>query len=208
MNLYIIGAGGHGKVAADIAHKLQKYQNIFFLDDHKDIDSYLLNFKVLNKINFEFIKSLDHGESYFFVAIGDCNKRKLIQNKLIDSKLKVATLIDPFSSVSQFSSIGVGVIICAGTIVGPNSYIADGTILNHSSTIDHDCNVDSFVHVCPNCSIAGEVKIGHLSTLGIGTKVIQNVSIGNNCFIGAGAVVIKNIPDNKKAYGVPARIID
>ena len=68
MNLYILGAGGHGKVAADIAHKLKKYQNIFFLDDHKDIDSYLLNFKVLNKINFEFIKSLDNGGNHISLS--------------------------------------------------------------------------------------------------------------------------------------------
>ena len=41
-----------------------------------------------------------------------------------------------------------------------------------------------------------------------GTTIIQGVHVGKNCFIGAGSVIIRDIPDNYKAYGVPCKIIE
>ena len=34
MRLIILGAGGHGKVVADLAKQIGKYEEIFFLDDN------------------------------------------------------------------------------------------------------------------------------------------------------------------------------
>ena len=43
--------------------------------------------------------------------------------------------------------------------------------------------------------------------MGIGSTVINNIKIGKGSIIGAGATVIKNIPENVVAVGVPAKII-
>jgi len=40
--------------------------------------------------------------------------------------------------------------------------------------------------------------------VGAGAKIIGDISIGNNVRIGANAVVVKNIPDDMLAVGVPA----
>ena len=37
--------------------------------------------------------------------------------------------------------------------------------------------------------------------------VIGDITIGNNCIVGAGAVVVKSVPDNSIVAGNPARII-
>ena len=37
--------------------------------------------------------------------------------------------------------------------------------------------------------------------------IIGNVRVGNNVTIGAGAVVVKDIPDNAIAVGNPARVV-
>ena len=42
--------------------------------------------------------------------------------------------------------------------------------------------------------------------IGSRSTVIQCLKVGNNCVIGAGAVVIRALPDNSTAVGVPARI--
>lgn len=49
-------------------------------------------------------------------------------------------------------------------------------------------------------------------TFPIGEDIIEipiprSYKIGNNCTIGAGAVVVKDIPKNATAVGVPARIL-
>ena len=41
-----------------------------------------------------------------------------------------------------------------------------------------------------------------------GAIVIGDISIGNNVSIGAGAVVVKDVPDNFTVVGNPARIIN
>ena len=51
------------------------------------------------------------------------------------------------------------------------------------------------------------MKKGELSFLGIGATIIQGIKIGKNVTICAGAVVIKDIPDNVIALGNPAKII-
>lgn len=43
--------------------------------------------------------------------------------------------------------------------------------------------------------------------LAAGAKVIGNVRIGNNVMVGAGAVVVKDVPDNAVVVGNPARIV-
>ena len=54
---------------------------------------------------------------------------------------------------------------------------------------------------------AGWPKIGNNVYFGAGAKAIGDICIGNNVVIGANAVVIKNIPDDHKAVGVPAKLI-
>ena len=41
----------------------------------------------------------------------------------------------------------------------------------------------------------------------IGAKIIGNVSVGDNAVIGANSVVLKDVPSNSTAAGVPARIL-
>lgn len=55
---------------------------------------------------------------------------------------------------------------------------------------------------------AGAPKIGNNVIISSGAKVIGNVTIGNNVMIGANAVVVKDIPDNAIAVGVPAKVIN
>ena len=208
MILYIIGAGGHGKVVAELAILMKSYKEIIFLDDNKIKGSKVIGLEVIGKINLKFIKNLVHSKADFFVAIGDGLKRSEIQNNLIKCKANIATLIHPNATVSKFSSIKEGSIICAGSILGPDVKVGKGTIINHSSTVDHDSYVGNFTHVCPHASLSGNTKIGDFSTIGTGARVIPGIDIGENCLIGAGAVVTKNIPNHEKAYGVPARIID
>jgi serine O-acetyltransferase len=54
---------------------------------------------------------------------------------------------------------------------------------------------------------AGWPKIGSDVYFGAGAKAIGDISIGNNVVIGANAVVIKSVPDDHKAVGVPAKLI-
>lgn len=205
MNLYIVGAGGHGKVVADLSRLLNLYKKICFLDDNKNIGSYVLDFKVENKVDYEYINKINSKENIFFVAIGDCKIRKEILNNLLKLNTNIATLIHPLSSISSYAKIGFGTVICAGAVLGADSNVGVGSILNHSSTVDHDCIVGNYTHISPHSSLSGNVDFGELSFLGTGARIIGGKKVGKNCKIGAGAVVISDIPDNRIAKGIPAK---
>lgn len=53
----------------------------------------------------------------------------------------------------------------------------------------------------------GNPTIGDNVSLGANVTIIGPIHIGNNVTIGAGSVVVKDIPDNCIAVGVPAKII-
>ena len=95
----------------------------------------------------------------------------------------------------------------AGVIIQPGTKIGKHCIINTGACIDHDVVIQDFVHIAPRCSIAGGVEIGEGTFLGIGTIVINNITIGSWSIIGAGSVVVKDLISNITAVGNPAHII-
>jgi len=61
-----------------------------------------------------------------------------------------------------------------------------------------------YVSIAPGVNISGSVGVGEGCNIGTGSAVIQNLKLGDYSIIGAGAVVIKDIPPNVIAFGVPA----
>ena len=49
--------------------------------------------------------------------------------------------------------------------------------------------------------------IGNNVWIGSGANILPGVSIGDNSIIGAGSIVIKDIPANSVAVGIPAKVI-
>ena len=203
MKLGIIGAGGHGKVVGDIALSLN-YNQIFYFDDinkSKEI-KFLGDYAgKINKIN-------EYKTIPFIVAIGDNNKRKEIFFELIKKEYKIISLIHPSSFVSKYAKIGKGTAVMPKTVINASTKISNSCIINTSSSIDHDCSINSFCHICPGVNIAGGVKIGKMSFIGIGSKIIQNIRIGSNVTIGAGTIVYKDISSNTKYYNSQNTIIN
>jgi UDP-3-O-[3-hydroxymyristoyl] glucosamine N-acyltransferase len=40
----------------------------------------------------------------------------------------------------------------ANAVINAGTFIKDGVIINTSASIDHDCLIDDFAHISPNCS--------------------------------------------------------
>jgi UDP-3-O-[3-hydroxymyristoyl] glucosamine N-acyltransferase len=48
----------------------------------------------------------------------------------------------------------------ANAAINPGTFIKEGVIINTSSSIDHDCLIEDYAHISPNCSLSGNVNIG------------------------------------------------
>lgn len=199
--LLIIGASGHGKVVADIAIKMDKWQSIAFLDDDDSIKS-CMGLEVIGKSAdaFTFLKDAD-----VFVAIGDNAIRETTQDRFEIEGASMATLIHPSAIIGTDVEIGAGTVIMAGVVINSSSRIGKGNIINTSCSLDHDNEIEDYVHISPGVKTAGSVFIGKGTWLGIGSIVSNNVNICSGCKVGAGAVVVKDITEPGVYVGVPAR---
>jgi serine O-acetyltransferase len=86
-----------------------------------------------------------------------------------------------------------GVVIGETAIVGNDVLIYQGVTLGGVS-------LDRGVKRHPT--------IKDFTVIGSGAKILGDIIIGENCRIGSNSVVVKSIPDDSTAVGVPARIID
>lgn len=82
-----------------------------------------------------------------------------------------------------------GIVISGYAKFGDNCRIRNGVVVGLK-------NVDEPIAPC----------FGDNVDIGAGAKILGPISIGNNVNIGANAVVIKDIPDNSIAVGVPSTI--
>ncbi len=199
--LLVMGAGGHGKVCADIAIKMKKWDKIVFLDDKEGIKE-CMGFPVIDKLS----AALCYRENTdYFVAIGDNGIREQIQEKLEWEGVSLAILLHPDAVVGLSVKIGKGSTIMAGAIINSGSQIGKGCVVNTGSSIDHDNIIEDYVHISPGVRLAGNVKIGRGSFIGVGSTVRNNITICSGCQTGAGAVVVKNIEKKGIYIGIPAQ---
>jgi|TARA_B110000259_G_scaffold163687_1_gene189204 sugar O-acyltransferase (sialic acid O-acetyltransferase NeuD family) len=191
--LAIIGAGGHGKVVGEIA-LLNQYKLIDFFDDDQIKKTKEFPFTIIDTVDY----LNEHLEDYdaFFVAIGDNETRSEKIEWLKKNKMNIVSLIHPKSTISKFSSIGIGTCVMANAVVNAGSLIKEGVIINTSASVDHDCLIEDFAHISPNCSVSGGVRIGKFTHLGTGTSVHPGIDIGNNVKSVIGSNVFKNILDD------------
>ncbi|MBM7095675.1 acetyltransferase [Bacillus sp. H-16] len=199
--LLIIGASGHGKAVADIALKMDKWQSVNFLDDNEAI-TFSLGLNVIGKST----DVIEYIEDYeIFVGIGNNTVRKKLQENLLANGASIPVLIHPNAVIGEQVEIEVGTVIMAGAVINCCTIVGQGCILNTGATLDHDNLIEDFVHISPGVHLAGTVKVGHGSWIGIGSIVSNNINIHSECKIGAGGVVVKDLSETGTYVGVPVR---
>ena len=200
--LIIIGASGHGKVCADIALKMNKWDEIVFLDDNPQVKS-VLGLKVIGNTS-DTIKYLENCD--FIVGIGNNDVRKKLFEDLEKSGANIPNLIHPSAIIGKDVVINNGTVIMPGAIINCSTTIGKGCIINTGATIDHDSVIGDFVHISPGTHLAGSVKIGNNSWIGIGSVVSNNITICCRCIIGAGGVVVNDIEESGVYVGIPVKL--
>ncbi len=116
----------------------------------------------------------------------------------------------------RYPHIGI-VIIEENCEIGCGSTIDRGsmsnTIIGKNTYLDNQIHVAHNVKIGQNSIIAGQVGIAGSSTIGENVRIggqagiSGHLKIGNNVEIGGGSGVIRDVPDNTKVMGYPAKKI-
>jgi len=147
------------------------------------------------------------GVKYCFIAIGTNRLREKLAEKMEKIGFQQVRVISRHAVVSTHANVEDGTLIMPGAIVNAGARIGKGCILNTNCSVDHECILEDYVHIAPGCAISGKTIIGRRSFIGTGARIIDGIVIGSDVMLGAGAVVIKNLPADCTAVGVPAKII-
>jgi len=208
-DIVIVGAGGFAREVAwlieDINLKNNLWNLIGYIDENLSNKGCLLNGnEVLG--NFDSIK-WGNENIYYICAVGDTLVRKELSEKAESIGLKPAILIHPNVIMSKYVKVGEGTIICSSNTITVNVEIGKHVIINLDCTIGHDVLIQDYVTILPSVNVSGSVILEDGSSIGTGSAIIQGKRVGINSIIGAGTVVVKDVPANCTAVGVPAKVV-
>lgn len=119
------------------------------------------------------------------------------------------TKIGAFVEIQKNAKIGKNCKISSHTFICEGVTIDDNVFVGHNVTFINDKYPRATGH---SGNLQTELEWKCIPTLvkkgasiGSGAVILCGVTIGINAIIGAGAVVVKNVPDNAVVTGVPAQ---
>jgi UDP-3-O-[3-hydroxymyristoyl] glucosamine N-acyltransferase len=107
--------------------------------------------------------------------------------------------------IEENCEIGCGSTIDRGSM--SNTHIGKNTYLDNQIHIAHNVKIGENSIIAGQVGIAGSSVIGNNVRIGGQAGISGHLKIGNNVEIAGGSGVIKDIPDNSKVMGYPAKNI-
>ena len=117
----------------------------------------------------------------------------------------------PARAISQFAKMITGIEIHPGATIGKGLFIdhGSGVVIGETAEIGDNCTIYQGVTLGGTGKDVGKrhPTLGNNVMVGAGAKVLGPFYIGDNSKIAANAVVLKEIPENCTAVGIPAKVV-
>ena len=202
--IYLIGAGSYGDVIYDLAVECG-YEVLGYYDDTMDVGTVINGVEIVGSIK-GFLE-LEKLSGNYAVTIGNVNIRNDWFKKIRSRGGKTPSLIHPGSYVSPSADIGEGVYIQPSVSIWTKAKIGDFCVVAPMSSISHHTVLGEGCFITPGCTIGSKIVFGKQVFVGMGATVMSGVKkMGDNCFVGAGSLVIRDVDEDKKVYGSPAKV--
>lgn len=208
MKSVIIGAGKYGEVYLTYLQE-SGIEIVGFLDDDPAIQGTTLReIPVLGPLSIlPKLKSL-YGVDAIYCPLGNNRLRVKLLSEARDLGYKIPNYIHPSAIISPNVAIGEGVYILLGSHIMPDTRIEDFVMISMDVNVAHHNILKSGTFLSTGCNFGASIVAEKYTYCGIGTTIMTGIKrLGENSLIGAGAVVIKDVPDGAVVAGVPAKII-
>ena len=204
----IIGVNSFALEVADIFQKNNVVIYGFLDDDPKKKDTFIGEIPVLGTTEDEQYWGLIGKNCNVFVALeNQIERKKMIETIIEDCKTKPTNAIHPNASVADIQSISYGLFIGDSAIIQPAAKLNDHVIIGAGAIIETGAILEEFAQVGSGTVVGKEARLENNCYIGINSTIVGSVKIGKSASIGAGSVVIESVPNNKRAFGNPAKIV-
>lgn len=208
--ILVWGAGGHGRVVADVA-RASGWTVVGFADrDEARVGSSPVHGAAPVIISEAALRAaiasgtaLPGDAVAIAMGVGGNAARFSALSWLPPAYLPVLT--HPAATISPSAVLGPGTVVMAGAVVNADARIGAGVILNTRAVVEHDVCIGIAAHISPGAVLTGAVEVGERAWVGAGAVVIPGRRIGSDSIVGAGAVVLTDVPQGVTVVGNPAR---
>lgn len=133
----------------------------------------------------------------------------LLDLTTIDARIEPGAHIRDHVTIKKGAVIMMGAVLNIGAVIGENTMIDMNAVVGARGIIGKNC------HIGAGAVIAGvleppsssPVVINDDVLVGANAVVVEGVTIGKGAVVAAGAIVLKDVPENAVVAGSPARMI-
>lgn len=201
-DIILVGFGGHAKSIADSIEQVGNFHIVGYVDiEPRGIYKNYCWLGTDDELKV-YYKSGIHNAVICMGYMGDSDIRDKLYSLTKDIGFDLPVIIDASAVIAEDVQIGEGTYIGKGAIINADSRIGKMCIVNSGVLIEHESNIEDYSHIAVRTVICGNVRIGEHTFIGANTTVIQGINIGERCIVGAGSTILKDIPEQKKVYGV------
>lgn len=208
MRSVILGAGEYGQVFKSLLSE-SGINVIGFLDDNPKLQNQMvMGLPVLGDMSI--LKDLrnKYDVDSVYCPIGNNHVRVRLLTEAKQLGYETPNYFHPLAYVSPDVKLGSGVYALFGTYIMPNATLEDFVMLSMNVGVGHDCVLEKGVFLSSGCNFGGAIRAKQYAFCGMGTTIMTGThELGEDCLIGAGAVVIREVPDKAVMAGVPAKIL-
>lgn len=208
MKSVIVGAGTYGQVYYSyLSHA--GIEIVGFIDDNQSLwNKKVLGVSVLGGRKLIPELKEQFGVEAVYCPIGDNHVRVEILEYTKQCGLRTPCFVHKSACVSEDVQIGEGVYILPRVVVMPFAKLDDYVMLSMSCNVAHHSHLRKGTFISTGVNFGASIETGEYAYIGIGATAMTGVHrLGESCTVGAGAVVIRDVPDNAVVAGVPASII-
>lgn len=208
MKLGIYGTGGSGREVFDMLEmnpSLKKcWDEVIFIDDTKKKGTFS-QCRMMPLV--DLCREIDKDDIKVVIAVGEPAVRKRLYDRVTENGLRLATIVHPLAQVGGSAKIGEGAVIKEHVTISSDAMIEDNVFINGKTIIGHDVHIGKHCQISSFSMVAGYTQVGAETFIGISGIIRDHLVIGHNVIVSMGAVVMKDVRDNKVVMGNPAREI-